>query len=451
MNSDQKWIEDIRRQAGSYKRKAPEGLLDDIKREMSQRGVMPPKQRRQPRLAIVWTRRISVAAAIALAVVMVVRNVPGDGSQSIVADSNRTGAETQTKQPANGSLPAGNGATSGEGLSGEGIGQIVEHIINKAKDEGNLFLARLTGNGQVTPVGTELVADNMSTDGSNEPEMLSAAPNNVQSESVDEHRSIANEPQHSAQRQNKMARNWYGKQTNMGLSTNERSNNFSIAMNYSGMGSSSSTSGFGFNSLNSMSMPIKNDMPEGDYVALAKGVSETTTTAHHDMPVKLGISLRYNVGKRLSFQTGLNYSYLSSDITRENNMEEYSSRQKLHYLSVPVTASYSVWQNKNFNVYLSAGAEAGKLVKGKADVEHVVYNGNGDVTNSSENISEHRLQYSVSGAAGIEYKAGNRINFYAEPGVTRYFNNHSSVVNIYKDKQTQFTINVGLRINLNKK
>ena len=90
MNSDQKWIEDIRRQAGSYKRKAPEGLLDDIKREMSQRGVMPPKQRRQPRLAIVWARRISVAAAIALAVVMVVRNVPGDGSQSIVADSNRT-------------------------------------------------------------------------------------------------------------------------------------------------------------------------------------------------------------------------------------------------------------------------------------------------------------------------------------------------------------------------
>ena len=69
----------------------------------------------------------------------------------------------------------------------------------------------------------------------------------------------------------------------------------------------------------------------------------------------------------------------------------------------------------------------------------------------TENISEHRLQYSVSGAAGIEYKAGNRISLYAEPGVTRYFNNHSSVVNIYKDKQTQFTINVGLRINLNKK
>jgi len=36
-----KWMKDLKDLKGSYEKKAPEGLLDDIKREMSQRGVMP--------------------------------------------------------------------------------------------------------------------------------------------------------------------------------------------------------------------------------------------------------------------------------------------------------------------------------------------------------------------------------------------------------------------------
>lgn len=38
---------------------------------------------------------------------------------------------------------------------------------------------------------------------------------------------------------------------------------------------------------------------------------------------------------------------------------------------------------------------------------------------------------------------------YVEPGVSRYFDNRSEVENIYKDKPTNFNLNVGLRIYLN--
>ena len=50
----------------------------------------------------------------------------------------------------------------------------------------------------------------------------------------------------------------------------------------------------------------------------------------------------------------------------------------------------------------------------------------------------------------MEVKAAEKLSFYVEPGLAHYFDNHSSVINIYKDKPTQFTVNVGLRINLNK-
>ena len=35
--------------------------------------------------------------------------------------------------------------------------------------------------------------------------------------------------------------------------------------------------------------------------------------------------------------------------------------------------------------------------------------------------------------------------YYGEPGVSYYFNNHSSVINVYKDRPTSFSLNVGVR------
>ena len=145
--------------------------------------------------------------------------------------------------------------------------------------------------------------------------------------------------------------------------------------------------------------------------------------------------------------TGVNYSYLSSAITVKGLSEESFSKQKLHYVSLPIMVSYSVWRTKNFNVYMAAGGEAAKLVKGKAAVEEVSYSST-TPTKHDQSITEHRLQYSLSGLAGVEYNATDRMSVYAEPGFTYFFDNHSPVVNIYKDKPAQFTINLGLRLDL---
>ena len=83
MNKETKWTDDLRRKADAYRRKAPECLLGDIKREMAQRGVVAGGNHR--RMTVVWTRHVAVAAAVAAMAVLVVRMVWPVGETPSVA------------------------------------------------------------------------------------------------------------------------------------------------------------------------------------------------------------------------------------------------------------------------------------------------------------------------------------------------------------------------------
>ena len=93
MNKETKWTDDLRRQADAYRRKAPESLLGDIKKEMAQRGVVAGGNRR--RMTVVWTRRVAVAAAVAAMVVLVGRMVWQVGETPPVAVTGHQ-SESQT-------------------------------------------------------------------------------------------------------------------------------------------------------------------------------------------------------------------------------------------------------------------------------------------------------------------------------------------------------------------
>ena len=58
--------------------------------------------------------------------------------------------------------------------------------------------------------------------------------------------------------------------------------------------------------------------------------------------------------------------------------------------------------------------------------------------------------FSVNAAIGGEYRFSEDLSAYIEPGVSRHFNNGSTVENIYKDRPTNFNLNIGIRVNLNK-
>lgn len=435
----EKWINNLRRQLDGYERKAPEGLLDDIKKEMSRRGVMPTgKQKPSAGKNVVklsaWRGtgngriwKTGVAAAVVAAFVVVYQGLRRDvpvtnpitGETAKVHNIAPSGSRSEV-----GGVPAA-GHESDNALANL-ASNVREYVLNVVGGHAN---------GNET-----LVA--MNSDAGN---VASQAPVAVGTDVGEESHAdtYSERPKHIVQPSRRNIETANGKFV-LG-SNGGRRNGWAASVGYSGMGSMSTSSGFGGLREMAASDPVYNSYT-GD---APKAVSEMTTDAHHDMPIKFGLSLRYNVDDRWSVQTGVNYSYLSSDIKQYNNIEESNSRQRLHYVSIPVAVNYGVWRNSKASIYLSAGAEVSKLVKGSADIDRVTY-GQSE-TKATESVSEHRLQYSVGAAIGAEYKIGSNVSVYAEPGFTHYFDNHSAVNNIYKDKPSQFTINVGLRFGLGKK
>lgn len=158
--------------------------------------------------------------------------------------------------------------------------------------------------------------------------------------------------------------------------------------------------------------------------------------AHHAQPVKVGISVGYSLTDRWAVNTGVTYSYLSSDFTADG---EPKQTQKLHYVGIPLSGSYSLLRSRKAEVYVTAGGEVEKLVKGTVSSEKTLS------SDRDEKVKEHRPQFSAKAALGGAYHFTPALSVYAEPGVSYYFDNHSSVINVYKDRPTSFSLNVGVR------
>lgn len=160
---------------------------------------------------------------------------------------------------------------------------------------------------------------------------------------------------------------------------------------------------------------------------------------NHHQPLRIGLSLRYQLSRRWSIEAGLAYTRLTADLTRISNGVSYDMKQELNYVGVPANVGYQLWSNSHFQVYASAGATLEKMVKGNRT--------NADY---KEKVSIRPLQFSLNGAAGAEYRFTPAFSIYAEPGVAYHFDNHSSVSTFYQEKPFSFNLNLGMRFQINK-
>ena len=181
-------------------------------------------------------------------------------------------------------------------------------------------------------------------------------------------------------------------------------------------------------------------------VSVNQHISLLYMNAHHRQPVKIGLSLRYHFNDKWSLQSGIDYSYHSSDLISQIANSQIQSEQKLHFIGIPVVLSYTLWNPGKFNFYLSAGGEVEKLIKGSRDVLKLASNAL-DVADR-EDIDEKPWQFSVMGSGGIQFNFNNLLSIYAEPGVAYYFDNKSVVPTIYQEKPFNFNLNLGLRFNI---
>lgn len=174
--------------------------------------------------------------------------------------------------------------------------------------------------------------------------------------------------------------------------------------------------------------------------------NEIDTEIKHRHPIRAGISFTYKHTDRLGISTGLSYTNLTSDFKSGSKSHYFIGEQTLHYIGIPLNVTYDIFTWKRLQVYGSAGILGEKCVYGKTTTDYILNETNGG--NDRKKIEKKPFQFSVNASAGIQFNLTNAIGFYAEPGVSYYFNDGTDIKTIYKDKPLNFNLNLGLRFSI---
>ena len=174
------------------------------------------------------------------------------------------------------------------------------------------------------------------------------------------------------------------------------------------------------------------------YMAMIPTSDLYEETKHHQ-PISVGMQVGFHLLPKLKLSTGLVYTKVSSDFISGVSDTRTVSTQDLHYIGIPLTLSYSVWEYKGLHTYVTAGGEGAVNIKNHTETD-------GEVKESKRD----KMQWSTNASVGIQYDFIPQLGVYVEPGMKYYFDNGSQIENIFKDKKLNFNIQFGLRFNVGK-
>lgn len=158
---------------------------------------------------------------------------------------------------------------------------------------------------------------------------------------------------------------------------------------------------------------------------IASGQRSDDSRYRHYMPVSFAASLNWEVSERWNIGTGLRYTYLRSDILQN----KYVSKQKIHYLGIPLKASYTFWDSRFINAYVSAGALFEVPLAAHIDGKKI----------------DAPDQWSAGAGIGMQFEITRKLSLYVEPDLYYYFDTGSDIRTIRTDKPFSVTIPVGIR------
>ena len=164
---------------------------------------------------------------------------------------------------------------------------------------------------------------------------------------------------------------------------------------------------------------------------IAQAYTYTDVESKHHIPLRLGLSLQYQLNDRLALLSGINYTYLESEFSIQPHNKSYD--QKLSYIGIPIGLSWKIWSTDHFNIYLVGGTMLEKCVKAEI---------------SEGEINTHPLQWSINAAAGAEYNFTRQFGVYLEPSLGYYFNDGTKLEHYYKENPLAPSLQFGLRLHL---
>lgn len=148
----------------------------------------------------------------------------------------------------------------------------------------------------------------------------------------------------------------------------------------------------------------------------------------HHQPLSFGLSVRKEFAYGLSLESGVNYTLLWSDVSMQSGGEDIS--QKLHFIGVPLRLNWQFLETGRFSMYVGAGGMLEKCVSAKF---------------GSKSVDEPKVQWSVAGAVGAQYRLGNYVGLYFEPEVSHYFT-ETTLRTSRTDSSLSLTLRLGVRL-----
>ncbi len=419
---ESKWINDLRKRFLDRRLPAPDGLFDAIKSNLSKQKVPHHKVRVLP----LWIKAtISVAASIVVVLLIGFLwqiNQKKDEKISQVLPKKMEKPQIKEKPQESYSIV--------EEPRIEPIFKTKQKDALLLKEEGKEPFFTETEN--VTPYSEDITQEkeNLSKDESK----------NTLSEAKENSSYVYHD------------RGYYGKEENNFLRKNSSKKKkeapkislYASNLTFSGANST-------FNTVNyAQPLMISNHEAEDEIMLLStsdtRDSEEPEVNVHHRFPLKIGASVRFKLAKRFGLETGLLYTHHQSDIMSGDEDGGYKTVRKLDYLGIPLYLDYDIYSSRYLTVYAKAGATAEFCVWGKSTTDYIIVNTVTETT--KESVRDKNPQWSISLMPGLQYNFNSYIGIYAEPGIAYYFDNHSGMNTIYKDKKVNFNLNVGLRLTL---
>ena len=423
------WKEDIHDRLGNFETDAPDGLWEAIHQRMAQTERAQAKKRQTPFVLQPALRRTACAAVACLALI---------AGYQYFADGGKETANGVKQAGGNGMIAVGGKVASGNN----------RYVASKPATASivatNLAGVRVAKNA-VAPAVVYAQAQNNESAQISTPQHHNISTSQPHNPSTPQHLNTSTSHPHNPSTP-LLAYTPADSHSSHRTAPSQRWTLSTSAM--TGMGASSVT--------NSTATYVEavgpDDVMWADNPLLGIGIfnqgKSVKTEYKHRLPVRVGLNVAYRLTDRLSVESGVSYTRLSSDM-KDGTKDNYSSgSQKLDYIGVPLNVKYSAFAYRRLSLYASAGLLTEKCVSGKATHEYVI---SGEKKKrETEDVAAKPWQLSVNAALGAQFDVLRNVGVYVEPGVSYYFDDRSPLSTIYKEKPLNFNLNLGVRYTIGK-
>ena len=439
------WKEDIHDRLGNFETEAPDGLWEAIHQRMAQTEPAQAEKRQTPFVLQPALRRTACAAAACFALIAGyqyfadggketangVKRAGGDGMIAVGGTVASDNSRYVASKPATASIVATN--LAGVRVAKNGVTPAA--VYAQTQNDGA---------GKQPNNGGETTADAIAQPMQNDESAQISTPQHPNPSTSQPHNTSTSQPLNPS--------------TSLLAYTpadNSRGRHEGAAARWTL--STSATTGMGASSVtNSTATYVEavgpDDVMWADNPQLGIGIfnqgKSVKTEYKHRLPVRVGINVAYRLTDRLSVESGVSYTRLSSDMKDGTKNNYSSSSQKLDYIGVPLNVKYRAFGYRRLSVYASAGLLTEKCVSGKTTHEYVI---SGEKKkHEAEDVAAKPWQLSVNAALGAQFDVLRNVGVYVEPGVSYYFDDRSPLSTIYKEKPLNFNLNLGVRYTIGK-